>query len=201
MAKTSGAAVSGGFADPVFDSQAVFASIMNAFARPGTVAELGGRADPPSPVSKAAGGFLLTLADHDTPVYLAGGETGAPLGAWLGFHAGAPLAGSADAATFAYVASAAPLPDLASFALGTDTYPDRSTTIVLECNGLEGGAMLALEGPGIETMRRIGPRGLPQGFVARWEANRRLFPRGVDLVLTCGTAALCLPRTTRIREG
>ena len=80
------------------------AAIMYAFARPGTVGDVAGRAAPPAPVSPAAGAFLLTLADHDTPVFLAAPRRRGRLAAWLSFHTGAPVVASADAAAFAYVA-------------------------------------------------------------------------------------------------
>ena len=34
----------------------------------------------------------------------------------------------------------------------------------------------------------------------QWADNRALFPRGVDVVLTCGQFFIALPRTTKIRE-
>jgi len=43
--------------------------------------------------------------------------------------------------------------------------------------------------------------GLPPGFLAEWEANRALFPRGVDVILCAGDHLAALPRTVRIEEG
>ncbi len=42
-------AVEGGFADPVFDAQAVFASLLQAMSRPGTIVDFGKRCTPPAP--------------------------------------------------------------------------------------------------------------------------------------------------------
>ena len=61
----------GGFASASEDSARIFRSALNAMARPGQIETVSGIA-PPSPLSAAAGALLLTLADHETPVFLAG---------------------------------------------------------------------------------------------------------------------------------
>ncbi len=68
----------GGFASASEDSARIFRSALNAMARPGQIEAVSGIA-PPSPLSAAAGALLLTLADHETPVFLAGD----PLTTWL----------------------------------------------------------------------------------------------------------------------
>ncbi|MCB8837790.1 phosphonate C-P lyase system protein PhnH [Aurantimonas sp. VKM B-3413] len=195
------AALEGGFADPVFDAQAVFAALMNAFARPGTIAELDERAQPPLPLPPAAGAVLATLADADTPVFLDGAAAAGPMGAWLGFHTGAPIVAEPEKARYALIAEPAAMPDLAAFSLGTDAYPDRSTTLILCLPDLAGGPVLRLTGPGLETEAKIAPSGLPNRFLADWHANRKKFPRGVDVILAAGGTVLALPRTTRIEEA
>ena len=42
--------------------------------------------------------------------------------------------------------------------------------------------------------------GLPGGFWAQRTALAPLFPRGLDVVLTCGGRLAALPRTTRTEE-
>jgi len=39
---------------------------------------------------------------------------------------------------------------------------------------------------------------LPSDFVDRLQANRELFPRGIDLVLVAGEQVAALPRSTRV---
>ena len=60
----------GGFAEPVFESQATFKMLMDCMARPGTIATLKASSAPPAPMGPGAGAIALTLCDHDTPVYL-----------------------------------------------------------------------------------------------------------------------------------
>jgi alpha-D-ribose 1-methylphosphonate 5-triphosphate synthase subunit PhnH len=129
--------IDGGFADPVFDAQATFKAVMDAMARPGTIVPIQPLAAPPAPLSATAAAIALTLCDHDTPLWL---DTrlaeSAAVYSWLGFHTGAPLVGMPREAAFALVAISAGLPQLADFAQGTQEYPDRSTTIILQVDVL-----------------------------------------------------------------
>lgn len=190
-------ATEGGFADPVFDSQAVFSAVMNAFARPGTIVDLGDRVRVPVPLAPAAAAILAALADFDTPVWLDAGAEVAGLGNWIAFQTGAPLTRDPGAAQFAVLSDPA---DLAfeRFSAGTPEYPDRSTTVIITVDGLEDGPALTLTGPGIEARAVIAPSGLAEAFLAEWGRNNSLFPRGIDLALVCGSRLLALPRTTRI---
>ncbi len=193
-------AVQGGLADPVFSAQAVFRTAMDAFAAPGTIADFGPVVCAPAPLVPAAAALMATLADADTPIWMAdaaGGHTAAAR--WLRFQTGAPLAADPADATFALLGEGEG--GFERFALGTPDYPDRSVTLLLPVRALGGGAPLRLTGPGIETDRVIAPVGLPAGFLDVMAANRARFPLGFDLVLVHGTAALALPRTTQIREG
>ncbi|KQS81265.1 hypothetical protein ASG25_07220 [Rhizobium sp. Leaf384] len=190
--------VDGGFAEPVFGSQHAFRALMDAFARPGSIADLSGLAVPPVPMSPAAGAFLLALADQDTPVFF---ETHMPdAQAWVGFHTGATVTRDAPSARFAHLSDAGDAAAWNRFARGTAEYPDRSASLLLPVAGLRGGQSLILKGPGIETTREIAPQGLPRGFADVMAANRAGFPLGFDLVLVAGGEALALPRTTRIEE-
>ena len=104
-------------------------------------------------------------------------------------------------AHFAFVALGDALPDFAQCNLGTQDYPDRSTTIVAEMRALTGGPKLMLRGPGIAETQEISPVGLPGDFVRQWSENRALFPRGIDLLLVADGQVMGLPRSTRIVEA
>lgn len=191
--------IDGGFAAPVFDAQFVFRAVMDAMARPGTVQPVHALAQPPAPLSPTAGAVALTLCDHDTPLWLDTGlQVSAAVKSWLGFHTGAPHAGTPADAHFALVANPANLIALENFAQGTQEYPDRSTTLILQVESLTSGTPLRLEGPGIETFASIAPTPLPRHFVEQWKQNGARFPRGVDLILAAPDGIACLPRTTRI---
>ncbi|MBP1851703.1 phosphonate C-P lyase system protein PhnH [Rhizobium halophytocola] len=192
------ATLSGGFSEPVFEAQAVFRSVMDAMARPGTISTLETQVGPPPPLSKAAGALALTLCDHDTPVFLSPALLKSALPAWIGFHTGASVTREKAESRFAFFEAGVSIPPFGLFSTGTQEYPDRSTTVVIEVARLEGGPVLTLSGPGIKQTATLAPKGLPDPFLAYWAENQAIFPRGIDLVLTCGNRLACLPRTTKI---
>ncbi len=191
-------ALTGGFSEPVFEAQSVFKMTMDAMARPGTLQTVMADIVPPAPLGIAAGALGLTLCDHDTPVWLSNGLARSSLPEWLAFHTGAPVISERLGAHFAFVEAGMALSSFSQFGIGTQEYPDRSTTIILEIEKLDGGKELALSGPGIMDVTMIAPIGLPDALLRIWNDNRALFPRGVDLVLTANRQFLCLPRTTKI---
>ena len=191
----------GGFAAPVLDAQRGFRALMDALANPGTMRPLDLGLTPPAPLTPELGAVALTLCDHDSPLWLDRRLAGsAAVSAWLRFHTGAPVVDDPAAAHFALATGAEDLPLLNSFSLGSDQYPDRSTTVVLALPALNGGSPLTLRGPGIKEEQTISPVGLPGDFLAQWLENRAQFPRGVDLLLVADGAVIGLPRSTRISE-
>ncbi|MBB4184533.1 alpha-D-ribose 1-methylphosphonate 5-triphosphate synthase subunit PhnH [Sinorhizobium terangae] len=188
----------GAFADPVFQAQSVFRALMDGFARPGTITSLAATASPPLPLGKASGAVALTLCDHDTPVWLSLALTKSAVPQWIAFHTGAPVTETKDDARFAFIEKGGAVPSFDQFALGTQEYPDRSTTLVIEVEALTGGSKLIAKGPGIKDETIVAPQGLPDPFLDFWTDNRAIFPRGIDLILTAGDAVLCLPRTTKL---
>ena len=180
----------GGFADPARDAARAFRAIMEAMARPGTIQTASG-ATPPAPLSPAAGAALLTLCDSDTPLYLAGAVDRSEVRSWIAFHTGAPIC-QAGQAMFALGTWQALAP-LSVYPAGTPDYPDRSATLIVELPALSPeGAVLT--GPGI---RKEAQLSLPE--TAAFQANRDLFPLGLDFLFTCGDRIAALPRTTRVR--
>lgn len=196
-------AFSGGFVDPVFDAQSTFKTVMDCLARPGTIASLTHPAAPPSPLGVGAGAIALTVCDHDTMVFLSPAMMEAGVQGWFAFQTGALVTENREEAAFAFFEAGAPIPALTTFAAGTQDYPDRSSTLVIELPSLSGGNELTLAGPGIKDSICVAPKGLPPHFEAMWGANGLLYPRGVDVLLVSGTEMMGLPRTTRIsrKEG
>ena len=189
----------GGFADPVGASQMVFRALMDAMARPGTEHALPDVTVPPAPLSASASALIATLADADTPVWLDAALTRtSAVKDWIVFHTGAPVVCNPSDAAFALVAAPQNLSALNGFSLGTQEFPDRSTTIILQVSTLSDGTPLTLEGPGIKDQAQLAPDPLPQHFETQWRANRAAFPRGVDLILAAPGCVAALPRSTRL---
>lgn len=191
-------ALSGGFREPVYDSQSVFRLLMDGMARPGSVQTVSMDVGQPAPLGRAAGAVALTLCDADTPVWLPITAATSTVADWIVFHTGATTTANKDDARFAFISAGSPPCSLGLFSAGTQEYPDRSTTIVMEVVSLASGQTLTLSGPGIKTPLTVTVAGLPEIFASFWADNRGLFPRGVDVILTAGDSLLCLPRTTTI---
>ena len=100
-------------------------------------------------------------------------------------------------AAFALIAEPLSMPPLDSFALGSEAYPDRSTTLILQIQCFESEGPI-LSGPGLEGPLRFGAAPLPEAFWAQFSANRALFPRGVDVVLAGPEAVAALPRSVKV---
>lgn len=184
-------ALSGGFQNAPVQSANVFRSIMNAMARPGVIQTID-CTSPPMGLSPAAGTMLLTLCDPETPVYLAGGLDNRIIRDWLTFHTGAPLVGAKDA-VFAVGLWNALMP-ITRFAIGTEQYPDRSTSLIVESSSLSNTGVV-LSGPGIQQTVQFA---LPA--VDPFKRNAALFPLGCDFYFTSDTQIAALPRTTQVEE-
>jgi alpha-D-ribose 1-methylphosphonate 5-triphosphate synthase subunit PhnH len=186
-----------GFADAVTSAQQTFRRVMDAMARPGTIHDVGADFEAPGPVLPATAALALTLFDHDTPVFIDPSlGQGGVIAAWLRFHTGCPIAERPDAAAFALIGEDETPIAPEQFALGTQDYPDRSTTLIVQRRSLDQGALLRLTGPGIRAAAELRVAPLPADFIGRHAANRALFPRGVDLVFVAGSRLVALPRTT-----
>jgi len=191
-----------GLKDPVLGSQAIFRVMLEALSRPGVPAVIprlgveGPDALPPEVLT-----ILISICDHDTPVWIDDDLRGSSLARWLAFHCSAPVTGDPLQANFAVQrGSSAPSEMLDRFALGDARYPERSTTVIFTCDDLTTGAPIALMGPGVESRLIIRPAGLPDDFLAMAQANHELFPRGVDILLVAGELMIGLPRSTKLER-
>jgi alpha-D-ribose 1-methylphosphonate 5-triphosphate synthase subunit PhnH len=188
------------FADPVHDAQAVFRQLMTALSEPGRSVELGSGLSPPGGLSSAATVTLLTLTDFETPLWLGADERSGDTGRYLRFHCGVPLVDDPAHAVLAVLRGNAAEPLLLDFSAGLDAYPDQSATVIVEVEALAGGSPIRLTGPGLQTARTIAPAGLRAGFWAEVRANHARYPLGLDLILTSGSLAIGLPRSTLTEE-
>jgi len=183
--------LSPGFADPVAGAQACFRAVLDAMARPGRVRVVGGVSGP-APLCNAAAAVLLTLVDHETPLWLDPEAEAAR--DWIAFHTGAP----SGPAAFIMALS---MPELEALEQGSDEMPETSATVILQVAALGAGRRFVLEGPGLRQPEVLCVDGLPADFVDRWQRNHRRFPRGVDLILCAGDRVAALPRSISVREG
>lgn len=187
-----------GFADPVFDAQAVFRAAMWATAYPGRIAPLDRAVSSPAPFDGATAALALTLVDFETPLWLDESAKKGSARAWVGFHCGSRVVATPDAARFAIAVETAALPRLANFCLGDAEYPDRTTTLIVQVPSFENGPQTIWRGPGIKESTAVHIGGLPDAFWTDWNLNRELYPAGIDIFFTCGNALLSMPRTVEV---
>jgi alpha-D-ribose 1-methylphosphonate 5-triphosphate synthase subunit PhnH len=188
-----------GFADKVLSAQSTFRSVMDAIARPGTVQKVVASVGTPAPMMHGTAAIALTLFDHDTPIWLDArmSET-SEVAKWLKFHSGAPVLEDPSICSFALIGNGSALPDLSRFSFGTNEYPDRSTTLILQVDSLKHGSAFELRGPGIDGTATLRAMIEPADLFERLAINETLFPRGIDVVLVSGEAIVAIPRTTRL---
>jgi len=188
-----------GFADKVLSAQSTFRSVMDAMARPGSVRRIVPLAGTPGPMMRGTAAIALTLFDHDTPLWLdARMSESVEVLKWLRFHTGAPVVQDPSISGFALIADAAELPPLERFALGSNEYPDRSTTVIVQVESLAAGRAFELRGPGIDGVASLQATIGPHDLFERLRINQTLFPRGIDMVLVADDAVVAIPRTTRV---
>jgi alpha-D-ribose 1-methylphosphonate 5-triphosphate synthase subunit PhnH len=186
------------FIDPVHDAQRCFRWALDALSRPGRVLPVPVALTPPAGLSVAQCATLLALADYDTPVWLPPALRDAAAGHYLRFHCNCPLTDSLAAAHFVVLNGLAELPAHDSLRLGVPAYPDRSATLLVEVAALIEGGPIRLHGPGIAHEQTISVAGWTDAAQDFLQTNHRGFPLGVDLLLTCDSTLLGLPRTTRV---
>ena len=93
------------------------------------------------------------------------------------------------------------LPALDRFAFGSNEYPDRSTTLILQVESLTDGPVVELQGPGIDGSATLRASIQPRDLFERLAINAALFPRGIDVVLVHDDSIVAIPRTTRLVRG
>jgi alpha-D-ribose 1-methylphosphonate 5-triphosphate synthase subunit PhnH len=198
---TTFAELPAGFADKVLSAQSTFRSVMSAMARPGSVQPIAFSVGAPDGMMRGTAAVALTLFDHDTPIWLDGAMAAtSEVARWLKFHTSAPVVGDASIASFALIGDARNLPALDRFAFGSNEYPDRSTTLIVQVESLSQGAAYALRGPGIDGTAILQATIQPRDLFARLAINATLFPRGIDVVLVDDASIVAIPRTTRVES-
>ncbi|MEW6099333.1 MAG: phosphonate C-P lyase system protein PhnH [Pseudomonadota bacterium] len=223
------AALPRGFADPVHGSQTTFRCLLEAMARPGCVqaldADTRDALAPPRGLGVATTAILLTVADADTAVWLS--PAFAPAQVLEGvlafgrFHTGMRVVPRAEESQYAFApAHAAAEALLLGLPRGSDEAPQEGATLIVEAPSIvsveEDAAAAAppahpedadptpwvrLSGPGVRHARWLAVGGLSLAF---WRAREELqagFPRGVDIVFTCGGQIAAVPRSTVVQRS
>lgn len=101
----------------VQDAQHSFRRLLKAMSEPGVIVSLQQLQHGWQPLNVASTSLLLTLADHETPVWLASALRNDLVGQNLRFHTGAPLVDQPQQAVFAVATTASAPSSSTSFPL------------------------------------------------------------------------------------
>lgn len=196
---TDQATLQKGFIDPVDGAGQTFRAILDVLSRPGTVVDIQGPSETPDALSGGASAVLLTMADYVTPVWLDPSLVTDSVQAYIRFHTNAPITRTPNDAVFAVLSSQSTAFDVEAFNPGTQQYPDRATTLIIEVNNFEDGPAVELQGPGIDGRTTFQADGLPENFWAEMQRNNARFPLGVDVIFAAPGKLAALPRSTLIK--
>ena len=187
-----------GFAPTTLESQSAFRIVLDAMSRPGSAGKISGDPAAPLPLDAATAAVALCLFDHDTRILLGDGIACIDVYDFLKLHCSCPLIKSGLQADFGLLLARDGVPGLAQFSRGTDAFPEKSTTLVIQVPDIDKGAPVRLTGPGIETEATLRVSGMPDYFWQERRSQQETFPLGVDLIFTSGDRLVALPRSTRI---
>ncbi len=188
-----------GFDNPVLQSQAMYRDLLTAMSRPGHIVTCDLSLSVPTPLWPTTAAAALTLLDFDTPLWLDPmAATSQPLVDYFRFHCGCPIVEASGNAAFAMISDPAQMPPLDVFAEGSEEYPDRSATLLIQVERLDDSRGVVLRGPGIENKQTLQGKGLPSGFWQQVQENHTRFPRGVDFIFCAEDRIAALPRSTQV---
>jgi alpha-D-ribose 1-methylphosphonate 5-triphosphate synthase subunit PhnH len=175
-----------------------FRAILDAFSEPGVPIQLSAVANCPAPLQAASAVLALSLCDFQTPVWLSKKLDGPDVRSFLRFHTGASIVGKAEDAAYAFLDASEFADSYPRLHKGTDEYPDRSATAVVQVSNFFGLQSVRLEGPGIKTAVELSIAGFAEGDWTMLSDDRILFPLGVDVAFASGAQLVAVPRSTRI---
>ncbi|MCD9586325.1 phosphonate C-P lyase system protein PhnH [Streptomyces sp. 8ZJF_21] len=177
-------------------AQGVFRAVLDALARPGTVARF------PSDIPGAVPPTLLpvlALADLGTGVHVLEENGSRRWSDVVSVATDAPAVALEKARLAAAVRPVA-AEEILRLPRGTADAPEDGAVLCLPVTALEGGpSVWRLSGPGVPGERDVAPQGVPDGFVAARAEAVAGFPAGADLLLaTPDGRVMGLPRSTTI---
>lgn len=182
-----------GLSNPTHDAQQWFRQLLLAMSEPGTCItnesiSKWGR------LSSASVATLLTLCDAQTSVYLSPSMADDKITRSVQFHTQATLS-EAKNAQFAFITADEFVAD--TFNQGDETFPEQSTTVVIQLDSLTQGQSLTLSGAGIKTSKNITPL-LSPALLRHYLEQSKHYPLGIDTLLVCKHQLLAIPRSTRV---
>ena len=197
--------VGAGFQDIALGSQSIFRAALEALSYPGRHVTVNALFEAPAAANLSSSGLLLALLEPGSRLWLSPSLVGTDAAAWIVFHTNCEITQHPSDAEFAWIKNWKELPKFSSLCLGTDEYPDHSTTCVVDVMPSHDNvppSLFTLTGPGIKDFATIELQFMSpserETFIQERSLNHALFPCGVDLFLATAQGLIGLPRTTCI---
>ena len=178
--------------NPEIENAFFFRQALNAISTPGKIFDLSCNLNTPNGLSKSAGSLLLCLCDFDTPIFLSETFNTDEIRKWITFHTNSNFTEKGNC-KFALGNWEELLP-FEKYQLGTDAYPDRSATLIINYEKISNNGT-KLFGPGIKNYTYFN---LPDE--KKFRNNNSLFPLGLDFFFSYENKFAAIPRSTRIGE-
>jgi alpha-D-ribose 1-methylphosphonate 5-triphosphate synthase subunit PhnH len=199
--------IGAGFNEIALGSQSVFRAALEALSYPGRPVAIDVTFEAPKAAHASSSGLLLALLEPGSLLWLSPSLANTDAATWIVFHTDCKITPHQHEADFAWIKHWNELPALEGFALGTDEYPDHSTTCIIDIadpgNTTVAAPSVRLTGPGIVNTSTIvlwpATPFQAEDFAEQWAKNHACFPRGIDLFFATSTGLIGLPRTTRIQ--
>lgn len=190
------AAVEAGFSHLSLGSQTVFRAALDALSHPGRLVDVVHDAHVPPCGHAASAALLLALMDSGNCLWLSPSLAGGHTAAWLRFHTGCTLVSEPATADFAWAANANELPSLDCFAQGSDSYPDRSATCLLDVPALCGNPYPSAPStmPGPSAIREVAALSVPAEPLGNAPLDRGWLLRGPGIRDCTRLRVVGLPR-------
>lgn len=192
-----------GFEDPILNSQENFRKILYAMAYPGRIVMLEKPSQAPEGVHVAAWATLLTLCDASVKFYC---DLPQDHMAALALNTLCHTVTVQDPhdADMVLLTQPQTWTTLCRFHMGTEDQPELGATVIAQLTCLASAqdpyddGVLLLSGPGIFEQTGIRASGCLPDFWSWRKDTETLYPRGIDLFLTCGRFLTAIPRSVRV---
>jgi alpha-D-ribose 1-methylphosphonate 5-triphosphate synthase subunit PhnH len=181
-----------------------FRNIMQSMSRPGLIVPIHGSiVDVPAGFADIPAILAVTLADFQTPVWLAPDLNTQAVAKFIRFETGAALCAEPGLATFVFVNTSDAAGVLDQLSTGTHEYPDRAATLIILTNGFDVGQKVEFSGPGIKNCVTVQVADTGQDFWTSLQSINSGYPTGIDVIFAGRDAVLSSPRSTKIslRDG
>jgi alpha-D-ribose 1-methylphosphonate 5-triphosphate synthase subunit PhnH len=181
-----------GFNDPDLGSHQTFRAIFTAMDHPGQIVTICENPNGPDVLNSASAATCLTLLDYETPVWT-DVDWKNPAINWLQFDCESCIVTEPCMANYAIITKPAGMPALDYFMIGSDKYPEKATTMVIQVDDILPSTDNKYSNIFFEKTAQLELKGVPDKFWNQWQYLSDMYPLGIDIFFTCDDVLIALP--------